>query len=1081
MSLPKLSIQRPVLTSMFFLGIVLIGIISFRLLPVEMMPNMSFGHITIYINIRGGIPASDVEETVSKVVEEAVGSVSHLKNILSISKEGNSTIILEFEPGINMDFAALEVREKFNRIRNKLPKEIEKPVVAKYEYTDVPILIVAATSNVRSAEDIRKIVDEKIKPNIQRIEGVARVEVAGGRESKVLVEIDKYKLQSFSLPINAIVDVISINNLNLLAGEIKKATDKYLVRTIGEFQDLEDIGNLAIVTTKDGSIIRIKDIAKVEDSYLDPTSFSRVNAQAAVSLYIQKESLANTVKVASLIEKEVWRLRETLDKDIQISLTSNQAEYIKKAIQGVKISLFLGALLAFFILFIFLRDIFTITVIGITIPASILFTFIFMWISRLSVNLMTLSGLALGVGMVVDSSIVVIENIFKKIENISKAKQKDKEEFLPAGDTGKNASAASVNSEIPPENEPVKNSFFSLGKDIKKSICAAGAEEMLLAIVASTATTLAVFTPLVFINPETKILYSGLALTISFALCSSLLCALTLVPMFISQIKTNIRTSVKKNIKKRIEILPFYEKILKKCLKFRYLVIGGSIAVFIISIGQMNKLEREFIGIAEQNKFTIFIEMPTGTRLDVTDKIVKHIEKIVAKMEEVQNVTAKVEPWSSKIYVVLKPLNKRELSTPEVIEKIRPYAEKLKSAFIYFEEPQEVGTKEILLEIFGYDYEVLKDIAVKTAQRIQAVPEFTDTKIRMREGRPEMHVNINKDKAAMLGLTVQNIALSLHTQLRGLVATRYRGIREPLIRMRQDKPYSPPSVKDFIYSKEEKEEKEIESIVRLDEMFRQKFDDVKRMNLVTPDGELIYLTQVADFKFDIGPSEIWRKNKARMVQVSANTGGLALGTAGERVKEVLKDMKLPKDYFWQLGGNYEKMLRNQRELTFAVVLSIILIYMILASLYESFIQPFIILIAVPFALIGAVFALRITRNPISIGAMMGVIMLGGIVVNNAIILIDRINFLKRKIQGETFDIVVQASMDRLRPIIITSLTTIASMLFLAIDRSESSPLWSPLAITVIGGMSISTILTLLLVPCLYSIFDDFKLLTKYRR
>ncbi len=1042
MSLPKLSIKRPIFVTMFFLGVVLVGIITLNLLPVEMMPNISFGHITINIDVRGGIPASAIEKRIAKPVEEALGDVSHLKNILSISKEGNATIILEFEPGTNMDFAALEVREKFNRIRNKLPKEIEKPIIAKYEYNDIPIVIIAVTSKIRTPEELREIVEEKIKDRIQRIEGVARVEVAGGRESKILIEVDKYKLQAYSLPINAIVDTINLNNINLLAGEIKRTKDKFLVRTVGEFENLSDIENLAVAVTEKGSVIRIKDIAKVKDSYLEPRGFARVNTQPSVSLYIQKESLANTVKVASLIEKEVKELRKILDKDIQINFTFNQAEYVKKAIQRVKRSLLLGALLAFSVLFLFLRDVPIILTIAVAIPVSVLFTFALMFFSKLTLNLMTLSGLALGVGILVDNAIVVIENIFKKLENISKISQE-------------------------------KGEDFHLTKSIQKKISAVGTEEMLMAIFASTITTLAVFIPLVFINPGIRMLYSGLALTISFALCASLLSALTLVPMIISRIKLSP--------KKRFSFL-FYEKALRFSLKLRYLVVLIGVSIFILSIHQAKKLEKEFIGIAEQNKFTIFIEMPTGTRLEITDEIVKKVEKFVAGLPEVKTVTSRVEPWSSKVYVELYPLTKRKISTSQVIEKIRPYTDRLQPAFIYFEEPQEVGTKEILVEIFGYDYEVLKNLAIKIAQRIQTIPRFTDVKIRMREGRPEMLVYINKEKAAMLGLSVRDIAISLHTQLRGLVATRYRGIHGTFIKMKEKMTSPKISLQPLSYfSKERKEAKELETIVRLEKKFRQTFEDLKRISLITPEGETIYLSQIADFKFSIGPSEIWRKNKSRMVQVSANTGGMALGTAADKVREVLKDLKLPKDYFWQFGGNYEKMIRNQKELGFAIILSLVIIYMILASLFESFFQPFIILITVPLAAIGAIFALRLTSKPVSIGVLIGAIMLGGIVVNNAIVLVDRINFLKRKIATpDTSYIVIRASTERIRPIIMTSLTTISGMIFMALDRSESSNLWSPLAITVIGGMLVSTFLTLFIVPSLYLIVDDIKRIIKRR-
>jgi len=1073
MSLPKLSVKRPTAVSMFFIGIVLIGAIAFGLLPVEMMPNVSFGDITINIDVRGGIPASEVEKRISLLVEEAVGSVTHLKNILSISKEGNATIILEFEPGINMDFAALEVREKFNRIRNKLPPEIEKPVIAKYEYMDVPIMILAVTSQMRTPEDLRKIVDERIKDRIQRIDGVARAEVAGGREGKIIIEVDQYKLQAYALSINRVVDIINLNNANLLAGEIKRAKDKYLVRTIGEFQNLADIENLAIASTKEGSVVRLKDIAQVKDSYLEPTEFARLNAQPVVSIYVQKESTANTVKISRLIKEELKALKQTLDKDINITPTFNQAEAIQQAVDQVKSSLLYGAILATLILLAFLRDFRSVFIIASSIPLSVLVTFSLMFFSKLTLNVMTLSGLALGVGMLVDNAIVVLDNTFKK-----------REEFVESA------------VEMPSDTSLVE-----------KNLAISGADEMLLAIVASTLTTIIVFLPLVFINPEIRMLYSGIALTITYSLLASLLAALTLVPMLASRMKIKKLLPAIKNDSQadappkpeppsEAKIPALYKKFISLSLSLRYLIVILAFLGFVRVLQEYKKLEKEFIGIAEQNKFTIFIEMPTGTRIEASDKIVYAVEGLVSKLPEVRNATSKIEPWSSKIYVELLPLTKRKKATAQIINELRPLTDKFEPAFIYYEEAEEVGTKEILVELYGYDYEILKGLAIQTAQRIQTIPKFTDTKIRMREGRPEMRLGIDKRQAALFGLNVEEIALALHTHMRGLVATRYRGTEEPLIRIKEEHsssqklPFSWEEQKILQQKSQEMQKlqptlssgqtKETETIVRLEEKFRRTFDDLRRITLVTPEGEQVYLSQVANFKFDLGPSEIWRKNKSRMVQVSANTGGTALGTAAEKVKAALSELKFPKDYFWQFGGNYDKMIRNQRELTFALILSLILVYMILASLFESFSQPFIILMTVPLATIGAIMALRLTHKPVGTGALVGAIMLGGIVVNNAIILIDRINFLKHT-RGSGLserNAVITASLDRLRPIMMTSLTTILGLIPMALDRSESSNLWSPLAITVIGGLTVATFLTLFVIPCVYFIFKDLGLIRK---
>jgi len=1076
MSLPDISVKRPTAISMFFIGITLIGVIALKQLPVEMMPNVSFGDITINIDVRGGIPASEIEKRITILVEEAVGSVSHLKNILSISKEGNATIILEFEPGTDMDFAALEVREKFNRIRNKLPSEIEKPVIAKYEYMDMPIVILAVTSDIRTPEDIRKVVDRRIKEHIQRIEGVASAEVAGGREGKILIEVDQTRLQAYSLSINRLVDIISINNSNLLAGEIKRLKDKYLVRTIGEFESLADIENLVVLTTRSGSVVRVKDVAQVKDSYLEPSSFARLNARPVVSIYVQKESMGNTVKIAGLIEKEIKLLHEILDKDIKITPTFNQAETINQAVAQVKSSLLYGAILATIVLIFFLWDLRTVFIIASSIPLSVLLTFSLMYFTKLTINVMTLSGLALGVGMLVDNAIVVLDNIFKKRDEITISKP----ELL---------------------QDPLSEK-----RALEDAACL-GTNEMFLAITASTLTTIIVFLPLVWINPEIKMLYSGIALTITFSLLASLLSALTLVPMLASKLRINIKkpklepVNAEEAASPPLPPLPkkpsfnFYKKLISFILLFRYLIIALVAVACLRVFQEAKKLEREFIGIAEQNKFTVFIEMPTGTKLEISDKVVSQVEQFITRVPEVKTATAKIDPWSSKIYVELVPLSKRQKTTAKVIEELRPLTEKLDPAFIYYEEPEDIGTKEILLELYGYDYDILKGLAIKTAQRIQTVPRFTDTKIRMREGRPELQLVIDKRQAALFGFQVEQIAYALHAYMRGLVATRYRGQEEPLIRLKEAKKAgitSAPTPEEELKVIQEKhklfrgtsqsasEQKETESIVRLEEKHRKTFDALRRISFVNADNEQIYLSQLADFKFDIGPSEIWRKNKSRMVQVSANTGGLALGTAADKVKEAMKELQFPKDYFWQLGGNYDKMIRNQKELSFALLLSLILVYMILASLFESFSQPFIILMTVPLAAIGAIIALRYTNKPIGIGVLIGAIMLGGIVVNNAIVLIDRVNFLRLKhpdfgSKSGARKAVVEASFDRLRPIMMTSLTTILGLIPMALDKSESANLWSPLAITVIGGMTVSTFLTLLVIPCIYMVFRDFKL------
>jgi len=1053
MSLPAFSIKRPVTMAMAYTILILMGGLALLQLPVELYPNISFGEVSIIIEVRGGIPPTEVESMVTKPVEEAVGTVSHMEEMLSISKEGESTVVLSFEPGLNMDFAALEVREKFARVKNKLPKEIEKPIIAQFKRSDVPIVIIAVTSLRRTTEEIRKIVDEDVREAIKRTSGVADAEVAGGRERKILVEADQRKMASYGLSLERIISMIGQNNLNLLAGDIEFANNKYLIRTIGLYKTVDDIKNIPVSALPTGLIIRLKDVADVKDSYLEPTGYARVNIRPVVSIYIQKESTANTIKVAQSIEQELKRLKDVLPKDVQMVITSNQADFIKKAIDNLKLSLIQGAGLIMLVLAYFLilmnrtylilttvlllgmmflppvalyfllmgmviasmaiKKVRPVLIVTSAIPISVIITFIFMWWMKLSMNFMTLFGLALGVGMLVDNSIVVFENILQKNE----------------------AGLAGIPAAI------------------------AGAEEVWVAIWASTLTTVIVFLPMVFVGEEIKLLYGGVAWTVTISLMVSLFVAITVVPLLASRLKFSL-SDIPKGYGK-VNVVGFMQTLYtvqRKGVTFvmrnRYRVLLAAFLFFCVTFFLFTRLGMEYLGTTEQNKFTVFIEMPTGTKLDVTNSIVKKVESLAREIPEVKTFSSRVEPWSSKVYIELVPLTQRKRSVAEIIESLRPKVEKVRPAFIYFEEEQEVGTKEIILELFGYDYATLREIAISIATRLGTVKGFTDTKIRMREGRPELGLKVDRKKASVVDMTVTDVADTVHAQMRGLRATLFHT-----------------------------EASEVETIARLDEKYRKTFKDLHKLILVNKDENNIYLEQLADFKYGLGPSEIWRKNKTRMIQVSANVGKYPLSTAAAMTEKALEDIKLPEGYYFRIGGNYPSMIATQKQFRAIIWLIVILIYLVLAALFESYYQPFIIMISVPLAIIGVVIALYISGKSVGMGVMVGIMMLGGIVVNNAILLIDHANSLRKKGVG-ALKAVIMASRDRLRPILMTTITTLLGLLPMAISTAEGSNLWSPLAITVIGGLISSTILTLLIIPSTYIMAEEIgaaikKFLSKY--
>jgi len=1096
MGISEFAVKRPVAILMVFLGLIIIGIISLFRLSVELMPNASYGIVTIKIDVRGGMPPEDIESLVTRPVEEAVSSVKHLEHIISTSKKESSTVTLTFEPGTDMKFAALEVREKVGQIKNKLPEEIEKPVIERYSEADFPIMILALTGTGHTPEMLRKIAEEKLKEQLAKITGVANVDVRGGRERKILVEIDQARLQAHNLPIKRVIGVLNLSNLNLLTGTVDKRKYRYLVRTMGEFRSLEDIKKLGIMATPTGSIIRLEDIAEVKDSYLEPESYARLNTRPVTALYIHKESTANTVRVSQAIEKELGNIKPNLPKEINIVTVSNQAVFIKQSIKAVWTSLLLGAFLSGAILFLFLKDIRHILIIVVVIPISVMVTFTLMYFQKITLNVMTLSGLALGIGMLVDNSIVVLENIFK---HKTKLMRKSGESIQ----TGIESQAT------------------------REEICIKASQEVILPIVAGTVTTLVVFLPIIFMNKQVEILYSGLALTVTFSLVASLFVALTLVPLLCSRIPIRPVTTVLpgKAWLRYILILlrrghgrkeygdektaseipdeshnwPYYAKNGEKleaenglaaperrkrrlalrlpdlhnlyrstrgfALRRRYISIVGLAFLFLVSfVVYRNFLEKDYLGTTEQSEFTIFVELPSGAKLEISDQVVSEVESILTTIPEIKavtkTVTARVEGWSSKVYVTLLPRSERARTVQEIMDSLRPRVKRIGEiydTFIYFSEPQ--SASEVFIDVYGYDYNVLRDLAISLAKSMGTVPGLADVKLRYKPGRPEMRFNVDKQRAAYFGLSVRDIAEITHAQMRGLRATYFH-----------DKA------------------RQVETIARLDERHRRDLEDLKKLTLTTPSGAQIYLEQVADFNFGLSPSEIWRKDKNRMIQVSAHRGRLALGTAVEKIKNAIAPINPPKDYYYEFGGDYQEMVQSEKEFRFALYVMVFLVFLVLASLFESYAQPLIIMVTVPMAAIGAILSLFITHKPVTMGVFIGLIMLGGIVVNNAIILIDRINRIRRQrgftpvtiqkseenLRKESLKATLKAGQDRLRPILMTSLTTILGLVPMALDRSEGSSLWAPLAITVIGGLTASTILTLFIVPSFYMIFEDIK-------
>ncbi len=1099
MTLPGLAIKRPIATLMFYIALTLLGVFSLFHLPVDLMPNAGAGSLTVFIGVRGGLPPEDIETLVTKVVEEAVSATAKLRSLMSVSRKDRSVTTLIFEPGTDVAFSALEVQERLAKIRNKLPKDIEKPIVAHYEENDYPIMILALTSDKYTPEQLREIVDNSLKPVLNRIDGVANVEVGGGRERKILVEFDQQRLEAYQLPIRQIIGQLGENNLNLLTGKTRDERSSYYVRTMGQFQTIEDIKKMTVTVTKEGSRVRLGDIAEVKDFYMEPDSYARLNQKPTVSVYVQKESQTNTIRAAKKIELAVDKFQnEVLPPGVNMSVVSNQAIFIRQAISNVVTAIWQGAVLCAIILWLFIRDIKHTLIILVSIPLSVLLTFGMMFLCGLGVNVMTLSGIALGIGMLVDNSIVVLESVVDKKHHHFK--------------------------EHPDVTE--------VAKEVSDDLVIEASGEMLLPILASTLCTVIVFIPILFINKQVQILYTGLALTVTFSLVCSFFVALTVVPLLSALIPMrrdppdakpftvyDLWDKVLPDIPfpERLDRwmakgkalfergldflkypplppsedpeapapppLPFFRKwknrlvgfvglsleltlspalrrpmkvyrqVMSYSVRHRYQVLlWVGIAFFAAGVVYVKFLEKDFMGSTEQNEFVIFVELPAGAKLDISDQVVAEVEKVLNETPETKEVVktaaARVEGWSSKIYVTLVPRAERTRSVQDVISDLRPRVAEIGAVydtFIYFSEPE--SSKELLVDVFGFDYNVLRDLAVAISNRLQEMQGLTDVKLRYKPGRPEVKINVDKERAALFGFTVKDVAETLHAQIRGLRAT-------------------------YFYTANE----QIETVARLQEKHRKTLEDLDSLTLVASDGNIVPLQQVASFEFALTPSEIWRKDKQRMIQVSANREKLALSTAVNRGLKQLADLEVPQTYYYQFGGDYQQMIKNEKEFKFAFLIMVGLVYIVLACLFESYAQPFLIMLTVPLAVISVVPVLYFSRTSVTMGVYLGLIMLGGLVVTNAIILVDRLNGIR---PGENLlRGVLLVCKDRLKAITLVQLTTILDLLPMIWDKSESAGLWAPLAIAVVGGITGATILSLVVIPGSYLMIRDWDLYKK---
>ena len=1099
--------RRRVTVAMVTVTLVLFGLISLSSLRVELLPDLSYPTLTVRTDYEGAAPA-EVETLISQPAEEALGVVKGLRKLKSISRTGQSDVVLEFAWGTDMQQAGLDVRDKMETLQ--LPLDAKPPVLLRFNPSTQPIMRLALSSKqeggdetdaVRRLMELRRYADEDLKRKLEPVPGVAAVKVGGGLEDEIQVEIDQRKLAQLGLSLDSVIQRLAQENVNLSGGRLEEGSQRYLVRTVNQFADVEQMREMllttaggaaasggdnaqlmsAILGSRDPTVIaalrgdggsggagaspvRLKDVAQVYQGYKEREAVTRSGGREAVELAVYKEGDANTVATADALEARLAEIRARLPADIEMTPVEDQSRFIRHAIADVKLDAVIGGLLSILVIFLFLRDGWSTFVISLSLPISIIATFFFMGQLGLSLNVMSLGGLALATGLVVDDSIVVLESIAKARER---------------------------------------------GLGVLESTIE-GTREVSMAVVASTLTTIAVFLPLVFVEGIAGQLFRDQALTVSIAIAVSLVVAMTLIPMLSSlkghtplefpeeerapgwqpqrrwqkpvaatgrgigalfrygflalawavvRLFRGIAAVVGPVMRKASDLAmaPYhraeavYLRLLPRALARPWPVLGGAALAFALALAAVPMLGMDLIPQLAQDRFEMTAKLPPGTPLAQTDALVRDMQRLHADEAGVRllygvsgtGTRLDASPTESgenigKLSVVMDDAS-REAA---LVEKLRASMQAHPSAQVDFARPELFALSPPLeVEIEGNDLEAIRVAGNRLAGMLRENPHYADVKSTVEQGFPEIQILFDQDRAAALGLTTRQIADAVVNQVRGNVATRY-------------------SFRD----------RKIDVLVRLRESERSSVEDIRRLIVNPTGGKPVELGSVAQVVAATGPSEIHRTDQRRVAIVSANLRDIDLGAAITEVEQMVADNPLGTDVGMRIGGQGEELAESVRSLLFAFGLAVFLVYLVMASQFESLLHPFVILFTIPLALVGAIAALLLTRSPVSVVVFIGLILLVGLVVKNAIILIDKVNQLRESGVAK-HEALVEGARSRLRPIMMTTLTAVFGFLPLALAFGEGAEVRSPMAITVIGGLLVSTLLTLVVIPVVYDLLD----------
>jgi HAE1 family hydrophobic/amphiphilic exporter-1 len=1003
------AVRHRVTMLMLTVAAILFGLVSLERLPVQLLPEISYPTLTIQTEYPDSAP-NEVETLLTRPLEEGVGTVPGLRRLTSVSRAGVSEITLEFGWDTDMDFAALDVREKIDLV--SLPDEARAPVLLRYDPALDPVVRLGVYG-VDNQVLLRYLAEQVIKKELESASGVAAAKVLGGLQEEVHVDVDEARLAALGIPISQVVDVLGAENVNAAGGRLRDRDSQYLVRTLNEFETPEDVAE-TIVARPDGRVVKLSDIATVSRRWKEREVVSRIDGNNAVEIAIYKEGDSNLVQVAEGVRRLIPGLRDVLPEGVKVSVLSDQSTFIEAAVGTVRNNALLGGVLAVLVLLVFLRDVRSTAIIALAIPTSIVATFILMYRQGITLNVMSLGGLALGVGMLVDNSIVVLESIVRHVRSGAK----DRAEAVVEG-----------------------------------------THEVASAVTASTLTTIAVFLPILFVEGIARQIFQDQALTVTYSLLVSLVVALTLTPM-VAALGRKVKGETPDKAAAALHTLDDdpgfvrrgYVRFLSGALAARPVVLVSAVALFTVALLGARGLGSDLIPPMSQGEFRFAVELPEGTPIEHTDEVLHRIEADLLDVPGVKMVFANVGIDATESGSLRsKKENHAELNVrladgirgdaeTAVIEEIRGRILAVEGVTANLQRPTHFTFQApVAVEVYGYDLADLDAVSDDIMAAMETIPGLKDVQKSLEPGTPEVQIRFDRDKLKAAGVDLRQASQTLRTSILGRVATDYK-----------------------------EQDRQIDVRVRNEDAQELGFQDLPTLVVGYHEQTPVRLAAVADVELARGPSQIVRVSQTRAAVITANLAGRDLGSVSDDIRAEIRNVSLPPDVTVQLGGQNREMNESLQSLRFAVALAIFMVYLVMASQFESLLDPFLILFTVPLALIGVVAALALTGTPVSVVVMIGGIMLAGIVVNNGIVLVDLIGNLRRSGLAVR-EAILQAGQIRLRPILMTTTTTVLGLIPMALALGDGGEIGRPLAVTVIGGLLLSTLLTLVVIPVLYSL------------